>query len=435
MIPRSDRYWLLNARVPETLLDFPHTFSTDCDRLCSVNLEVRAGKIAQIIETEGAKPISESLDLKKKLVFPYFIDIHTHLDKGHIWERSPNLTGTFDGAIAAVEEDSKRWNPDDLYRRMTFGLKCSYAHGTRAVRTHLDAFGRLGEIGFEVFKAIREEWRDRIALEAACLVSLDYFLEGEGIELADRVAEAGAILGGVAYPHPQLGAQLDRVFELAEERTLDLDFHADETLDPQSACLEKIAATAIRKEFGGKILCGHCCSLAMQEPERVARTIDLVRQANIGIVSLPMCNLYLQDRQVDRTPHWRGVTLVRELSQRSVPVMFASDNCRDPFFGFGDHDSLEVWREAVRIAHLDPAYSEWVLSVTQTPANWMNLPNLGRLAPGLPANFIIFNARCWSELLSRPQGDRLSIQQGQPLTIDLPDYGELDDLVEMQTGI
>jgi cytosine deaminase len=431
MIPLADRHWLLNAHVPTTLLDFPHHFSSNRDRLCLVDLEIKNGKIAQIIESNHSKPDTESLDLHKKLILPYFVDIHTHLDKGHIWERSPNLIGTFDGAIASVQADSQRWNPEDLYRRMTFGLKCSYAHGTRAIRTHLDSFGRLGAVNFEVFKALREEWRDRITLEAVCLVSLDYFLQDEGIELADRVAEARAILGGVPYPNPALETQLDQVFELAEERNLDLDFHADETADPQSTCLQKIAETAIRREFQGQILCGHCCSLAMQEPEQVALTVDRVKQANIGIVSLPMCNLFLQDRQGDRTPHWRGVTRVHELKQGSVPVMFASDNCRDPFFGFGDHDGLEVWRESVRIAHLDPAYSDWIPSITKTAANWMNLPHLGHLAPGLPANFIIFNARYWSELLSRPQSDRLCIEQGQPLTIALPDYAELDDLVKI----
>ena len=113
--------------------------------------------------------------------------------------------------------------------------------------------------------------------------------------------------------------------------------------------------------------------------------------------------------------------------------MLASDNCRDPFFGFGDHDGLEVWRESVRIAHLDRPYGDWCATVTKTPADWMNLPHLGRIQVGLPADFIVFKARFWSELLSRPQCDRILIQQGQPLTVTLPDYAELDDLVGIKT--
>ena len=121
---------------------------------------------------------------------------------------------------------------------------------------------------------------------------------------------------------------------LATARNLDLDFHADENGDPNSICLQKIAETAIRQKFAGKITCGHCCSLAVQSAEVVKKTINLVQQANIGIVSLPMCNLYLQDRQANTTPYWRGVTKVKELKQQNIPVAFASDNCSRSFLWF-----------------------------------------------------------------------------------------------------
>jgi cytosine/adenosine deaminase-related metal-dependent hydrolase len=60
--------------------------------------------------------------------------------------------------------------------------------------------------------------------------------------------------------------------------------------------------TAIRRSFKGKINCGHCCSLAVQQDEVVAETLALCRDAGIAVVSLPMCNLYLQDRVPGRTP-------------------------------------------------------------------------------------------------------------------------------------
>ena len=158
-------------------------------------------------------------------------------------------------------------------------------------------------------------------------------------------------------------------------------------------------------------------------------TIDLVRQAKIAIVSLPMCNLYLQDRQANTTPYWRGVTKVKELKQHNIPVAFASDNCRDPFYGFGDHDVLEVFTQAVRIAHLDTPYSNWINSVTKTPADLMGLSTAGRIAVGLPADLIIFKARYFSELLSRPQSDRLVLRGGKEIDTTLPDYSELDNLM------
>src|SRR5690606_15677745 len=79
------------------------------------------------------------LDLDGGMVWPCFADIHTHLDKGHVWPRRPNPDGTFDGALDAVRADrEKNWSADDVAARMDFALRTAYAHGTALVRTHID---------------------------------------------------------------------------------------------------------------------------------------------------------------------------------------------------------------------------------------------------------------------------------------------------------
>ena len=444
MLPSTSNYLLKNAVVPVSLCE-TQSIALNPNRasvrqagegLCLVDVEIAAGTIAQIIPA-GTKPVSSYgdipvVDLQGGLVWPCFVDMHTHLDKGHIWERSPNPDGTFASAIEAVQADAqKNWNADDVYRRMEFGLKCSYAHGTKAIRTHIDSAGEQGILSLEVFEALQAEWGDRLILQAVSLVSLDYFLTPAGEKLADRIAQIGGILGGFAYMNPDLDKQLDRVFALAKERNLNLDFHTDENDDPDSVTLQQVAKTAIRHQFSGQIICGHCCSLAVQPPDLVTETIALVKAANIGIVSLPMCNLYLQDRQSQATPRWRGVTLLHELKAAGIRVAVASDNCRDPFYGFGDHDVLEVFNMAVRIAHLDRPWGDWPRAVTKTPADLMGLPNLGRIAVGLPADLILFKARNFSELLSRSQGSRTVLRQGREIDTTLPDYRELDDLLRI----
>lgn len=426
----ESHYWLKNVHVPVCLLNQTQFVAQTKEGLCNVDLEINTGIIQQVIahtQTEQDKPF---INLEKKIIFPGFIDIHTHLDKGHIWERSPNIEGTFDAALNTIVKDVKKYyKSDDVYRRMEFGLKCSFVHGTTAIRTHLDAFGTQGDIAFDIFQTLQKEWQDKIILQAVCLVSLDYFQTNDGTKLADKMAEMGTFLGGVAYNNPNLENQLDRIFQLAQERQLNLDFHVDENGDPDSNCLHKVAEAALRNEFTGSIICGHCCSLAVQPLEQVNQTLALLKKANIGIVSLPMCNLFLQDRQQNQTPIWRGITRVHELKKAGIPVSFASDNCRDPFFGFGDHDGLEVLNQSIRIAHLDTPYGDWCSSVTKTPAELMNLPNLGRIETGLIADLIIFKARYFSELFSRSQGDRVVIRKGKQVNTTLPDYSELDDLI------
>ncbi|MBF2025775.1 MAG: cytosine deaminase [Oscillatoriales cyanobacterium C42_A2020_001] len=441
MIPHSNHYWLRNARVPEPLMvrskqgrskDWSTADTSSCqDNLLVVDLEIADGAIASIAAAGTLTTYSHpSIDLQGGMVFPCFVDLHTHLDKGHAWERCPNPDGTFASALKAIALDSdQNWATEDVYRRMEFGLKCSYAHGTQAIRTHLDSAGKLADISFEVFQTLQQEWQDKLLLQAVCLVSLDYFLTPDGEKLADRVAEMGGILGGVAYANPEIEAQVERAFALAKDRNLNLDFHADETNAADSICLRHIANATIRYRYQERVVCGHCCSLAMQSPDEIQATIKAVKQAKIGIVSLPMCNLYLQDRTPGRTPRWRGVTLLHELKQAGIPVAIASDNCRDPFHAYGDHDALEVFTWSTKIAHLDRPYSDWCRAITCTPADLMGFPTVGRIGVGLPADLVLFKARRYSELFSRHQSDRIVLRNGAAIDSTLPDYAELDEVL------
>lgn len=439
-IPNSDRYWLKNGHIPWCLLEVSQAewgnHQTE-EGLILMDVEIASGKISQLKPAGDADLTTDipQIDLRGGQLWPGFVDLHTHLDKGHIWQRSPNADGTFAEALStAISDSQKYWTPEDIYQRMEFGLKCSYAQGTQAIRTHLDSAGKLTEINWEVFNTLRKKWSDRLFLQAVSLVSLDYYLTPPGEKLANKVAETGGVLGGVAYINPEINQQIQRVFDLAKDRNLSLDFHVDENGDRDSSTLDKIAEYAVKSQFEHQIICGHCCSLSVQPPAVINHTINLLKQSNIGIISLPMCNLYLQDRQYSnhsnkpQTPKWRGITLLHELKQAGIPVTVASDNCRDPFYPFGDHDLLEVFKMSVRIGHLDHPYGDWPQTITKTPADLMGLSNLGRLRVGIPANLIVFKGRNFSELLSRSQHDRVILRKGASVSVSLPDYSELDQL-------
>ncbi|MEL7493251.1 MAG: cytosine deaminase [Cyanobacteria bacterium J06554_11] len=451
-IPRSDRYWLRGGRVPRSLLtDVSSSWTGDPrfqqglhgQEILAVDIEIQGDIIARIQPVDGGAGDEQDIpfvNLQGGLVWPCFVDMHTHLDKGHIWPRSPNPDGTFMSALETVQQDSTlRWQAEDVYRRATFGLKCSYAHGTQAIRTHLDAFDAQADVSFGVFRQLRQEWSDKIQLQAVCLVTLDYFLGAKGERLADLVAQSGGVLGGVAFMNADIVRQIDRVFELAQKRGLDLDFHTDESLEPGDIALRLVAEAAIRHGFEGRITCGHCCSLSVQSAGDVEKTLAAVKAAGLSVVSLPMCNLYLQDRIAsqqanqpqNRTPRYRGVTLLKELKQAGVKCAIASDNCRDPFYAYGDHDGLEVFTQSVRIAQLDHPIGDWPPAITRTPAEMMGLSEVGEIGVGRSADLVVFKARSFNELMARGQSDRVVIRKGKQIDTTLPDYSELDDLMQV----
>jgi len=436
-IPKTSRYWLRQVSVPLALTageGFPQAFAGDA--LVRAAILVADGKIARIV----AEPLAyaeeaPSVDCGGKLVLPRCVDVHTHLDKGHILARAANTSGTFYGALTTVAADREaNWTAADVRARMDFALRCAFHHGSGAVRTHLDSLGKQAGISWPVFDELRAEWKGRIALQASALFPLSTAWEDpeDFRNILKHVVKYAGILGAVTYRGEpltgQVDAALDMFIDAAQANGLELDFHVDESDSPDARSLEKIADAVLRKKFTGRVLVGHCCSLALMDDGDRARVIEKLAAAKIAVVSLPMCNMYLQDRVSGRTPRWRGVAPLHELDAGGVSTMVASDNTRDPFYAYGDLDGVEVFREATRILHFDHSERPWLESVTRRPAAHMGLADAGRLAPGLSADLILFSARTLNEWLCRPQTDRLVLLAGEAIQSSLPDYAELDRL-------
>ncbi|MGR9556305.1 cytosine deaminase (plasmid) [Rhizobium leguminosarum] len=427
--PNAARFVLSNATVPAVTLE--HVDVPITEGLATVDIVISDGMIAAIRPAGAAPADYARIDLKDGMVWPCFADIHTHLDKGHIWPRQANPDGSFVGALDAVRADREaNWSAADVKRRMEFSLRSAYAHGTSLIRTHLDSLAPQHRISFEVFAETRDAWRDRIALQAVALFPLDAMADSIFFaDLVTTVRQSGGLLGGVTRMGPELVWQLDTLFRTAAEHGLDVDLHVDETDDRGAETLKAIAEAVLRNGFEGKVTAGHCCSLARQDEDTAARTVALVAKAGIAVIALPMCNMYLQDRYPGRTPRWRGVTLFKELAAAGVTTAVASDNTRDPFYAYGDLDPVEVFREAVRILHLDHPLDTAARVVTTSPAAIVGRSDKGRIAAGDPADLVLFSARRWSEFLSRPQSDRVVLRRGKVIDRSLPDYRELDNVV------
>jgi cytosine deaminase len=441
-IPDAPAYRLVNARAP-LALTATSGLAAGADGLARIDLTVADGRIASIVAA-GAFTLDTdvpTLDLDGGLLLPRLLDLHTHLDKGHIWPRRPNPDGTFAGALGSAGADrEERWTAEDVRARMDFSIRCALAHGTGAIRTHLDSIGTQTAITWPVFAEMRAAYADRVALQGVALFPLDTVLDGpeEFRDVVATTARHGGVLGGVTItgraPDARTDAALDRLMEAASAEGLDLDLHVDESDAPEARTLERVADAGLRNRFPGKILCGHCCSAALLGERELDRLLSKLAEARIAVVSLPLCNMYLQDRVPGRTPRWRGVAPLHEMARVGIPVAVASDNTRDPFYAYGDLDMLEVFREATRILHLDHSGPDWVRAVAATPADLMGLDRHGRLEAGDPADLLLTRARGWNELLSRPQTDRTVLVGGRPIDTTPPDYRELDALMAPETA-
>jgi cytosine deaminase len=434
-IPIAPAWRLRRARVPQSLLAAPVPGAVpDLDGDCLLDIHLAEGRVRDIVAAQP-DPVDEphEIDLEGRMVWPTLVDMHTHLDKGEVIPRI-RTDGTLRDAALKNAEDHARWTLEDMIRRMRFALRCAYVQGVSAIRTHLDYRGPRAAESWDALDEMRREWRGRVELQGVGLAMLDLFSTPAGEDFAALIAERRGVLGGVTdvlagngvVTSDLMDRWLDRYFELAGRHGLDVDFHADQTADVSLFFLPHIARAVLRTGFTGRVVVGHCVTLALQPEKIVRQTLELCSEARLSFVTLPTPMMYLQEREAGRTPRWRGVTLAHEIRAAGLPLALAGDNCRDSWFPYGDHDMVDIFRQGVRIFQLDHPVAGTPAMVGPIPASIIGLPGFGSLAVGSEARLILFRARTLNEILSRPQSDRIVLDRGRRIEEALPDYAELD---------
>lgn len=349
------------------------------------------------------------------LALPLPVDPHVHLDKTYIIDRcSPSAPGLF-AAIKAQHADMPYWDADDIRRRAGLALEEAWRSGYRALRSHVDWTTPETPLAWSVLGELAEEWRGRISIQRAALCPLDLLGDADlGPGIAAAVAcSADSVLGAFVYCDDHLEERLARVFALAERHGLRLDFHVDEGLDPEAQGFDVIVSLSARYRMEGRVLCGHACALSMRPADAVARVLAQAAQAGVGLTVLPTTNAWLQDARPGRTPRLRGLAPFQEARAAGMDVLLGIDNVADPFFPYGNYDALDIHRQAVLAAHLDPA--EWVDAITTLPALWLGQePDLP--APGARADFMLIRAAGWPEALRNPRSERRVIRAGRDIS-------------------
>lgn len=342
------------------------------------------------------------------------VDAHAHIDKNYTVQDVGAAQGNLFVAIDRMNKHRESWTGESLRLRMERALHDAWQSGTRALRTHLDWVQAEPPAALAVFEALREEWRGRVELQFVSLTPLDLFADlAAGERIVREVKRAGGTLGAFVYRNDGIVHKLGRVFDLAQQHGLALDFHVDEGLDAEAGGLRSIAQLVRARDFAHGVVCGHCCSLSVQDDAVAGETLALCAGAGLHIVALPTTNLYLQGAW-DRTPVQRGITRIREAAARGLRASLATDNVQDAFYPYGSYDLLETFGLGVQMAHLAPA-ADWLDTVTVNPAKALGLAWDGRIAPGCPADLLVLAATDEHELIGPRGRQRTVIRAGRVL--------------------
>lgn len=377
------------------------------------------GKIAEIGTDIPESMGKETILANGRLVTSGFVDSHMHFDK--TMSMGEVETKTLDEAIEEFTKyctsmDCVEWKAD-IKRRAREAARQSVQAGTTTLRTHVNIEAGTDLHGVEALNELKEELKDYVDIK---ITSLPSFYDGreaqdKRFELLDLACSKGMLdfLGGAPFLHDNWEELTEKTFALAVKYDLPIDFHVNESDIPDVRNFEQIADLTIRYGYQGRVSCGHVTALNAVDEETAARVIGKAKLADLNIITLPSCNLYLMGR-IDKQPIRRGTTRIREFIEAGVNISYASDNIRDVFRPIGNGDMLEEGLLTAQVAQMvTKSDLETVFRMgTVNPAKALLLEDYG-MEVGKQADLLIFDSESVASALMNQATRNYVIKKGK----------------------
>jgi cytosine deaminase len=382
------------------------------DRESPADILIADGRILSIGIADCAA--RETTDVAGRLVTPGLVEAHIHLDKAFLTERVSATAGTLEEAIRLTGEAKRGFTVDDVQARARRVLDLAVRAGTTAMRTHVEVDPIVGLMGMEAVLPLREEYAPALDLQV-CAFAQEGILKSPGTEgLLRRALTMGAdLVGGCPYNDTDGLEHIRIVFALAEAFGVDADFHADFADEPEHLHVRAIADETVRAGWQGRVVVGHVTELAALPGYAQDEIAALLAQAGVGVIALPVTDLYLMGRR-DEANVRRGLAPIARLLQAGVPVALASNNIRNPFTPVGTADLAHLGYVTAVAAHMGtPADLRALLStISIHPAAMLRLPDYG-LAPGCQADLVVWECERPEDVAATLPGRALVVKRGR----------------------
>ena len=357
-----------------------------------VDIGVAGGRVVEIASRIDTDAAGEDID--GRLVVPGFVDTHIHLDKSCILDRCSSREGTLAEAIREVAAAKRDFDEDDIYQRARRTLEKAILQGTMRMRTHVEVDPRVGLKGFAAIRRLQQDYAWAIDIEI-CVFPQEGLLNDPGTEelLIEACKQGADLIGGCPYTDSDPAGHIERIFAIAREFDLDIDFHLDFDLDPSWTHLEEVCRMTKTTARDGRVTVGHVSKLSSLPPGPLAAMTTRLADAGVAVTVLPSTDLFLMGRNHDHDVP-RGVAPAHRLLGSGIVCSIATNNVLNPFTPFGDCSLVRMANLFANVAQLGrPGELASCLDmVTTLPATLMNLTNYG-IAVGNPADFVVLDCK------------------------------------------
>jgi len=385
--------------VPRSLCSIENTehLNIDVEDLCSVSISWENGSVSEL------KPLRSKNKKPTSILFPRFVEAHSHIDKSFTWAEFPNLKSDYYGALSVNLKEHKTRTTEKVLERAERSLKLAIKNGYRAIRTHIDTYENQEiDTWLELFK-LQNKYSSELKLQFVALAPLEFWDTDKGETLAKRFSSHEGILGGVVVPpfNKKITRKLlSNLLFLAEKYKLEIDLHIDESIIKPGAGIRLLLETIDKLNSKVPITCSHLSSILYLKESEILNLGEKIAEKNIKVIALPLTNFWLLNRNNKITPLKRPVAPVKQLQKSLVDVSIGSDNVQDPWYPFGNFDPFYMMSCSIPMLQLSPWERMTLSSIFFAPSRLLNLSWDGLIKKGCPADFVILDADKWGDVFS-----------------------------------
>ena len=389
---------------------------------------IEAG-IIKDISTEIIVEKIPVIDADFHFVTPPFVDSHFHMDATLSYGLPRvNKSGTLLEGIKLWGELKPTLTADAIKERALKFCKWAIARGTLAIRSHVDVSGQ-NLIGVEALLDVKEMMKDFIDIQLVAFPQ-DGLLRANCLNNLKAALDMGVdVVGGIPHFERTMeeGHESIRILcEIAEKRGLLTDLHCDETDDPMSRHVERLAMETTRLGLKGRVAGSHLTSMHSMDNYYFSKLISMLVEADLNIIANPLINITIQGRQ-DNYPKRRGLTRIPEQLNAGLKVAFGHDCVMDPWYPLGSHDMLEVAHMALHCCHMTGIneMKSCFDAVTINAASILHLDNYG-IKKGSNGDLVVLQCKDQIEAIRLKPARLFVVRRGEVISSTRPVRYELN---------
>ncbi len=400
-----------------------------------VDIEIKDGKIKSILSAgDGNKSSFADDDIYNaggNLVSPPLVEPHTHI-YGSLTEGRPhkNQEGTLEQAWRTGSYNREDRTEEEIKKKARKVISWFASYGITRIRTHLSSTGtpETDAADTDPHKAarimtdLREEYEGIIDLQLVAIPTKGFARDEELYDNFESMfAEMGIdVVGGMPHREDTREKGVEHThaaLEIADKYDLQVDFHIDETDDPNSRYTEVLASKSKDLGIGERVTASHTTAMHSYPNAYANKLIRLLDESGVSVITNPLSNCVLQGRY-DDYPRRRGHTRIDELLEEGVTVAIGQDDISDSANPYGDADMLKCLYHTAHFTHMnkiDDAPVLWdMMLYNNAEVFGVNIDDYG-LEEGNEGSLVIYDAPTPFDAIRTIAPRNLVIRDGVPI--------------------